>query len=232
MLGQDHQPEQQPDGRLQGQQRPERRRRHVAQGEHVEGVLQDREQQGQPGGHHDDPDAEVAGRLGHPEHRGRQGGDGHGEGQRGDAGETVADVLGEHEEERVADRPEGAVPEADEVDVALPRLGQGQDAEQGEPGPDQGPGAVALHGGDDEGAEELDRDGGAQGEPLDRGEEADGDQAARDAEREQGRHVLPPHGPQGRAGHQQEEQPAERQPQPGRPGSADLLDERHRQRGT
>src|SRR5690242_4149327 len=92
------------------------------------------------------------------------------------AGETVPDALGEHDVRGPPDGCETGEPEAGGVGGAVPGLGQQDDPDQCDGGPGERSPAVAAHGGDGQGAEELDGDGGAERDALDGGQERDGHQ--------------------------------------------------------
>jgi hypothetical protein len=76
------------------------------------------------------PDAGVAGGLRDAGHGGGGGGDGNGDGQAAEAGEPVADVLGQHDVDAPADGGQGREREAGGVDVAPPGLGEHAAADQ------------------------------------------------------------------------------------------------------
>jgi hypothetical protein len=81
-------------------------------------------------------------------------------------------------------------PPAGGVDVAVPGLGEQDDAEQGQGGPGERAAAAGAHGGDGHRAEELDRDGGAERDAVDRGQERDGLQPGDDAQADQRGYVV------------------------------------------
>jgi hypothetical protein len=106
-------------------------------------------------------------------------------------GEAVADVLREDDVGAPPDGGDGRQCDAHRVHGAAPGLGQQQDPRQRQRRPhEQGP-AAAAQDGDAQWTEELDRHCGAEGDPLDRGQEAGGDQACGHAEGQRGAQVRP-----------------------------------------
>ncbi len=94
--------EQDADGGVEGHQGPERGGPHVAQREHLEGIRKDREQQGQAACGGQDVGGEMSGGL----RDARERRDGDSEREPLDAGEAVADLLGEQDVSGSADRGE------------------------------------------------------------------------------------------------------------------------------
>jgi hypothetical protein len=80
-------------------------------------------------------------------------------------------------------------------------------------------------------AEELDRDGGAEWDPVDRGEECDGDQSCGDAQTEQWRDIVAADLPQRWPCDEHEDQRTQREPEPGGAGRTDQVDQPDRQGG-
>jgi transposase InsO family protein len=97
LLVQHEEAEENTDGGFEGHQGPERGVRHLAQREQLERERQDGKQDGQPCRRGEDAEGEVAGGLWDADDRGGSGGDGDGEGESADAGEAVADPLGEQD---------------------------------------------------------------------------------------------------------------------------------------
>jgi hypothetical protein len=230
---QDEQSEQDAEGRFQGHQGAEGVGGHPAQGEHLQRVGQRGQQQSQPGRLRQQAEGEVAGRLGDAEDRGGPGGDRDGDRQPLDPGEAVADPLGEHDVDGPPSGGERGEAEPGRADVAVPGPAEQNDPGQRQARPGQcgqagGRPAVAAYGGDGERAEELDRDGGAERDALDRGQEGDGLQAGGDAQGGQGGHVVTAERAQRRAGQGQENDRAHGQPEPGRSGRPDGRDQVHR----
>ncbi|WP_354147613.1 hypothetical protein [Arthrobacter sp. 754] len=158
--------------------------------------------------------------------------DGHGHGERPDSGEAVTDPLGDQDVGGPPDRCQRRDGDAGQVDVALPRLGEEHDAEQRHRRPDEGHFVVAAHSGHRQRAEEFNRDGGAQRDVLNRGEEPYSHQPGGDTETEQRQHVATADGAQRRAGNRQENEDSHAQPQPCSSGRAHRFDQVHRQGGT
>ncbi len=209
--------------------RPERRRGEPAQGEQLERERDDRQQQREP-----DSDKEQLGgqpaegaRAGH--HGGGQAGHRHGHGECLDAFDAVADVLREQDVRRPAQARGQREADTDRVDRALPRLGEHQHAHRCESRPDPGV-ALAPGDGDAERAEELQRAGRAQRQPLQGGHEehrqAGRDQAQHDA---RGERTLREVGAS-RPHHHEQQHPCPGQPEPGGALGAELVDEPHRRR--
>jgi hypothetical protein len=91
-------------------------------------------------------------------------------------------------------------PDAGDVDVAAPALGEQDDSKQRRRRPDEGSGVVTAHGGHGQRAEKFDGDGGAQWDALDGGEERDGQHPGGHSQNEHRGHAVAAHRPQrGRA---------------------------------
>ena len=141
-----------------------------------------------------------------------------------DPGNLVTHPLGQQDVAGPADSGAERVEHADRVDRARPRLGQEHDADGCQSRPKQAALSAAVHHGDAEWAEELQRAGGAQRNPVERGHEQQGDRrghhAQHDAHAEGG-----PGERRGAGTDQDEEQHAgPRQPQPRRSLDTDLVD--------
>src|SRR3954467_10067436 len=113
----------------------------------------------------------MSARLWDADERGGGSGDGNRECEPGDPGEAVPDPLGQHDVGAPAGSGEGGEHEADCVDLAMPGLGEDDDAEQGEGRPDERPDTVAADRGNGQWAEELHGNNGPQRDALDRCEE-------------------------------------------------------------
>lgn len=124
---QDEQAEEYGDGGFEGHQGPERGGRHVAQREHLEGVRQDGEQEGQPGRGGEDAGGEVSGGL-------RDAGEQEGQGGPGERAAAVGARGGDGHRAEELDRDGGA--ERDAVDRGQERDGlqPGGDAQAGQRG--------------------------------------------------------------------------------------------------
>ncbi|BDZ44700.1 hypothetical protein GCM10025866_06090 [Naasia aerilata] len=217
--------EQHADGGLQGHQCPERGRRQMPQGEHLQGERQNRQQDREARGGGEDAERQMAGRLRDADESRRRRCHRDGESQGADARETVADPLGEQDVDAPAGPRQDGEQDPERVDDALPGLGEQDDACQGEARPQQGLRAVAAEGGHGQRAEELDGHGRAEGDALDRREERDGHQPRRHAQAEQSGSVAAAKAPESGPADRDEEQRAHREAQPGGPGRAHLADE-------
>ena len=179
----------------------------------------------------EDAEGEMTGGLGDSGDGGGECGDRDGDGESAEAGEPVADLLGEQDVGGPADGGEGGEPETGGVDVALPGFGEQHYSEQCQGRPGQCPFVVAADGGDGQRAEEFDRDGGAERDAFDRGEECDGHQPGGDAQSQQRRHIVPAYRAQRGTGQCQEDQCSHAEPEPrgaGRSHSGDQVDRQGR----
>ena len=113
---------------------------------------------------------------------GHQAGDRHRHRQPVDSGDLVTHPLGEQDVAGPADGGAERVEHADRVDRARPRLGQQHDADGGQSRPQQAALSAAVHHGDAKWPEELQRAGGAQRNPVERGHEQQGDRRGHHAQ--------------------------------------------------
>ena len=106
--------------------------------------------------------------LGTDDDGGDDAGDGQRDGEPGQSGHLVADRLREQDVRRPADGRAERERHADQVDVALPRLGEQHDTDGGQERPEQQPSAATAGDGHAQRAEELQGAGGAERQPRDR----------------------------------------------------------------
>ena len=229
---QHNQTQHQADRGFQRHQRPERGVGHPAQGDHLQRERRHRKEQRDSQRRGDDAEGQVPVRFRNPDNRGRECGNRNGDGKAGDAVETVPNVLGQHDVGAPADGAENRESDTHGVDAALPRLGEQDDAHQGQRRPDQCPPRSALHGGHRERTEEFDGDGRSQRDALDREHERCTHDAGGHTEGEQSRIVAAGDIPEPRPCHRQEDEPAGGQPKPGGPGRTDRSNDAHGQRRT
>ena len=105
-------------------------------------------------------------------------------------GEPIADPLRQQDIGAPTNRRESRERNAGKIDIALPGLCQQDDPKQRQRRPGERPHAVTPHGGDSQRSEKVNRDGSAERDAIERGEERDIHQTGRDAERYQRRHVV------------------------------------------
>ena len=226
-LVQHDQPDQHGERRLEAHQGPERRRGEPAQRQQLEGEGDDRQQQSEADADEQQLGGQPAEGARAGDDRGGQGGDGHGHGQRLDALDAVADVLGQQDVRRPAPRRGQRIGHAHGVDRARPRLGQHQHADGGQGRPDLGAALAPRHR-DAERPEELQRAGRPEREPGQRGHEEQGDPRGHQPQQHAGGERLARVVAAARPDHDEQQHPGPGEPEPGCALGAEVVDQADR----
>ena len=188
-LPEDEQAGQQRDGGLQAHQRAEGAGREPAQGEKFQAERQHGMQRGQRqhyGEQRPGQRVESGGKGGRQRH---DAGDRDGDGQPAEAGDPVADVLGQQDVDAPAGRGSQREDKAGGVNATVPRPGQQHHAGRGQDRPAPAPAAGPEHR-HRQRPEELQRAGGAERDVRDREHEQRHQAGGYDAKRGAGQQVL------------------------------------------
>jgi hypothetical protein len=225
-LVQDDRPHEGREGRLEGHQRGEGRLRQAPQDGGLQGEGERRHQRGQTQRLYGRARSEMPERCDASPRRQEQGGDRHRERHAVQPGHAPADPDRQQDARRPGRRRGGGQREADDGHRPVPRLGESQDAGQGDGDPDQAaPAAPADR--DGQRPEELDRDRGAQRQMVQGSQEAQTEDGRGQPERCDGPPLMRCRRPDPGPDQHEQEHGAERGPQPGgagRPGGGDQRD--------